>query len=64
MKSTYVSNLETLSTFRASLMGLEESDPIACTITTSRALALPLSLKMSLSKKMAYFLNQRLLANN
>lgn len=64
MKATYVANLETLSTFRASLMGLEESDPIASTITTSRALALPLSLKMSLSKKMAYFLNQRLLANN
>jgi len=64
MKSTYVSNLDTLSTFRASLMGLEESNPIACTITASRALALPLSLKMSLTKKMAYFLNQRLLANN
>jgi hypothetical protein len=64
MKSTYVSNLDTLSTFRASLLGLEESDPIACTITAGRALALPLSLKMSLTKKMAYFLNQRLLANN
>ena len=64
MKSTYVSNLETLSTFRASLLGLEESNPIACTITASRTLALPLSLKMSLTKKMAYFLNQRLLANN
>ena len=64
MKSTYVSNLETLSTFRASLLGLEESNSIACTITTSRTLALPLCLKMSLTKKMAYFLNQRLLANN
>jgi hypothetical protein len=64
MRSTYVSNLDTLSTFRASLLGLEESNPIACTITASRSLALPLSLKMSLTKKMAYFLNQRLLANN
>lgn len=63
-KATYLSNLNTLMSFRASLVGFDEVDPIAITLKTDRALALPLFLKMSLTKKMAYFLNQRLLANN
>jgi hypothetical protein len=64
LKATYLSNLSTLMSFRVSLVGFEDTDPIACTLQMERTLALPLFLKMSLTRKMAYFLNQRLLANN
>jgi len=64
MKATYLSNLNTLMSFRASLVGFEDIDPIAFTLKTARELAFPMFLKISLKKKMAYFLNQRLLANN
>lgn len=64
LKATYLSNLNTLMSFRASLVGFEDLDPVAFTLKADRTLALPLFLKMSLTKKMAYFLNQRLLANN
>lgn len=63
-KSTYLSNLNTLMSFRASLVGFEDIDPVISTLNAGRTLALPLFLKMSLTRKMAYFLNQRLLANN
>lgn len=64
MKATYLSNLNTLMSFRASLVGFEDIDPVTFQLTPGRTLALPLFLKISLTKKMAYFLNQRLLANN
>lgn len=64
MKATYLSNLNTLMSFRGSLVGFDDVDPIAFTLKTNRDLAFPLCLNISLTKKMAYFLNQRLLANN
>lgn len=64
IKSNYVSSLNMLMSFRATLSGCADPDPIAYNFTVNKGLSVPLTLNLSLTKTMAYFLNQRLLANN